>query len=100
MSVAGGQYFLASDGAVLRMDMALRTTINQLGMYRLPRGSTTWQYLGPIAGGNSSNAFFFAPTSNGGMLWVYAGGTYSGRLSGIIGGHQALPGVLSTATYP
>lgn len=91
-----GEYTLASDGAVLTMAMAPGTT-NQLGLYRLPRGSTTWQYIGPTAG---SNTYFFAPTTSGGILWAYAGGTYPGRLSGVIGGQQALPGVLATATYP
>ena len=46
------------------------------------------------------NAFFVAPTSGASVLWAYAGGTYLGRLSGGIGGHLALPGVLATATYP
>jgi len=89
--------FLASDGAVMLMDLAPGSD-SQVGLYRLPQGSTTWQYLGPISG---SNAFFFTPTPNGGILWAYTGGTFSGaRLAGIIGGHQALPGVLSTASYP
>jgi hypothetical protein len=89
-------YFLASDGAVIAMALAPGSD-SQFGLYRLPRGATTWRYLGPTPG---SNAFFFAPTPNGGALWAYAGGFYLGRLSGIIGGHQSLPGVLSTATYP
>ncbi len=89
--------FVASDGAVIWMSGAPGSD-SQLGLYRLPRGSTTWQYLGPIAG---SNAFFFAPTANGGLLWAYAGGGgQGGQLSGSIGGHQSLPGVLSTASYP
>lgn len=70
---------------------------NQFGLYRLPCGSTTWQYIGPTA---DSNTYFFTPTTSSGILWAYAGGTYPGRLSGVIGGQQALPGVLSTATYP
>ena len=38
---------------------------------------------------------------NGGLLWAYAGSmSYMGRLNGSIGGHQALPGVLATASYP
>jgi hypothetical protein len=38
---------------------------------------------------------------NGGLLWAYAGGGgQGGRLIGSIGGHQALPGVLATASYP
>lgn len=96
-ALSGGPYALASNGDVLRMDVALRTTINQLGLYRLPRGSTTWQYLGPTAGGN---AYFFAPTSNGAILWLYPGGVSPGRLSGIMGRQPALPDALSTATYP
>jgi hypothetical protein len=88
-------YALASDGYVLMMALAPGTH-SQLGIYRLPQGATTWQYLGPTAG---SNAYFFAPTPGGGILWAYAGGTYTGRLSGIIGGQQMLPGVIATATY-
>lgn len=96
-SLAGSYYYLASDGTVILMDLAPGSDF-QFGLYRLPRGSTTWQFLGPISG---SNAFFFAPTPNGGILWAYAGGTFAeARLSGSIGGHQALPGVLSTASYP
>lgn len=91
-----GQYFLASDGAVLDMALAPGSD-SQLALYRLPPNATTWQYLGPIAG---SNAYFFAPTPTGGVLWAFAGGEYAARLSGSIGGHQALPGVLATATYP
>jgi hypothetical protein len=85
-----------SDGAVLVEALALGSD-SQLGLYRLPQGTTTWQYIGPMTG---SNAFFIAPTANGGVLWAYAGGTYTSRLSGIIGGHQMLPGVLATASYP
>jgi Putative zinc-finger len=95
-SLGGYQYFLANDGAVITMALAPGSD-SQLGLYRLPRGSATWRYLGPTPG---SNAFFFAPTPKSGILWAYAGGTYQGRLSGDIGGHQSLPGVLSTATYP
>ena len=88
---------VASDGSVIWMSGAPGSD-SLLGLYRLPRGSTTWHYLGPIAG---SNAFFFAPTPNGGLLWAYAGGGgQGGRLSGSIGGHQSLPGVLATASYP
>jgi hypothetical protein len=96
-SLASSYYYLASDGTVILMDLAPGSD-SQFGLYRLPRGSTTWQFLGPTAG---SIAFFFAPTPNGGLLWAYAGGTFVGaRVSGSIGGHQALPGVLSTASYP
>jgi hypothetical protein len=87
---------VASDGAVLEEALAPGSD-SQLGLYRLPQGSTTWQYIGPMTG---SNAFFIAPTPSGGVLWGYAGGTYTGRLSGIIGGHQMLPGGLTTASYP
>jgi hypothetical protein len=87
---------VASDGAVLEEALAPGST-SQLGLYRLPHGATTWQYSGPMTG---RNAFFVAPTSGGGVLWAYAGGTYLGRLSGDIGGHLAVPGVLTTATYP
>lgn len=90
------QYVMASDGAVLIM-MPAPGSQSQLALYRLPRGATTWQYLGPLAG---SNAFFIASTPAGGILWAFAGGEYATRLSGTIGGHQALPGVLATATYP
>jgi hypothetical protein len=89
-------FALASDGAILDMDLAPGSD-SQLGLYRLPQGSNTWQYLGPTSG---SNAYFFAPASGGGILWAFAGGTYQGRLIGIIGGHQLLPGVVATATYP
>jgi hypothetical protein len=92
----GAVSFLASDGAFVEMALAPGSD-SQLGLYRLPQGSTMWQYLGPIAG---SNAFFFAPTPNGGILWAHAGGTFLARLAGIIGGHQTLPGALSTANYP
>lgn len=96
-SLYGTLSFLARDGTVIVMELAPGND-SQFGLYRLPRGSTTWQFLGPTAG---SIAFFFAPTPNGGTLWAYAGGTFAGaRLSGSIGGHQALPGVLSTASYP
>ncbi|HEU5439767.1 MAG TPA: hypothetical protein VFU88_10795, partial [Ktedonobacterales bacterium] len=90
-----GQYILASDGAVLAMALAPGSG-SQVGIYRLPRDSAKWQYLGPTSGG----MLFFVPTSNGGVLWAFTGGAYLGWFSGSIGGHQALPGVLSTATYP
>jgi hypothetical protein len=96
-SVAGGksyidQYTLASDSAVLVTALAPGTT-DQTGLYRLPRGSSTWQYLGPMLGGYQ---YIFAPTSQGGILWAYTGGTYTTRWMG----YETLPGLLSTATYP
>lgn len=48
---------------------------SQFGLYRLPQGSTQWQSVGPTFG---SNAFFFAPTPNGGVLWAYAAGRIRG----------------------
>lgn len=90
-------FTMASDGSIIISTVAPGSD-SQLGLYRLPRGATKWQYLGPTPG---SNAFFFAPTSQGGVLWSYAGGNYldMGRLTGVIGGHQLLQGTLSTATY-
>ncbi len=88
-------YAIASDGAVLMMALAPGAS-SQFGIFRLPQGATTWQYLGPTSG---SIAYFFAPTAGGGILWAYAGGIYTGRLSGTIGGHQMMPGVIATAMY-
>ncbi len=94
--VGGYSFSIANDGVLILMSVAPGSD-SQLGLYRLPQGATRWQYLGPTSG---SNAFFYAPTQDGGILWAYAGGTYSNvQLGGIIGGQQTLPGVLSTATY-
>lgn len=79
-------YTLASDGAVLVAALAPGST-DQPGLYRLPRGSTTWQYLGRLAG---DYTFSYAPTARGGILWANSGG----------GNYEALPGTFSTATYP
>ncbi|HEX8032231.1 MAG TPA: hypothetical protein VF510_00205 [Ktedonobacterales bacterium] len=79
-------YTLASDGAVLVAALAPGST-DQAGLYRLPRGSTIWQYLGPLAG---DYTYSFAPTPQGGILWANSGG----------GNYEALPGAFSTATYP
>jgi hypothetical protein len=95
----GTQYILLSDGAVLMTGFEPNSTYRNYrlgGLYRLPQGSAAWQYIGPLAGGSSA---FFAPTSSGGVFWAYVGGYHLGRLSGIIGGLQSLPGVLFTATY-
>ncbi|MGZ3602570.1 MAG: hypothetical protein ACXWQ5_23845 [Ktedonobacterales bacterium] len=79
-------YTLASDGAVLVAALAPSIT-DQPGLYRLPRGSTTWEYLGPLAG---DYTYTYAPTAQGGILWANSGG----------GNYEALPGAFSTATYP
>ncbi|HEV2458782.1 MAG TPA: hypothetical protein VGS80_10495, partial [Ktedonobacterales bacterium] len=76
-------FALAADDAVMTMDAAPHS--NTLALYRLPRGSDQWQYLGPVSG---SVAFQYATTLGGGILWAYAGG------------HQALPAALTTADYP
>ncbi len=84
-------YTLASDGAVLVMARA-PGVIDQNGvsgadgLYRLPRGSTTWQYLGIMAG----DTYSFAPTPQGGVLWANTGGR----------NYEALPGLFATAAYP
>jgi hypothetical protein len=98
-SLDGSPYYLASDGAVIMMKHTQLKEPGidpQVGLYRLPQGSTTWQYLGLTTG---SDAFFFVPTPNGGVLWVYAGGIFWPQLSGSIG-DQWLPGAISTASYP
>ena len=94
-------YTLASDGAVLTMALAQgsptkgSTTI--YGLYRLPKGASTWQYLGPIAG---RAAYFFAETPQGGILWAFGGATEKTPLSGAIVSYERRPGALTTATYP
>jgi hypothetical protein len=85
---------LAADDSIL---VIASDSTYHLGFYRLPAHSSQWQYLGPVTG---ANAFLYAPSSDGGVIWLYAGGTYLAHLSGIIGGHQSLPGTLSTATFP
>lgn len=85
-------YTLASDDAVLVTALAPGATDQNGvsgpdGLYRLPRGSTTWQYLGTMAG---SYIYSFAPTPQGGVLWANTGGR----------NYEALPGLFSTATYP
>jgi hypothetical protein len=95
----GSPYYLASDGAVIMMKHTQLKEPGidpQVGLYRLPQGSTMWQYLGLTTG---SDAFFFVPTPNGGVLWVYAGGIFWPQLSGSIG-DQWLPGALAAASYP
>lgn len=89
-------YTMASDGAVLTMALAEgSTTIH--GLYRLPKGASTWQYLGPIAG---RSAYFFAETPQGGILWAFGGATDKTPLSGAIVSYESRPGALTTATYP
>lgn len=87
---------IATDGSILLIapDKAVH-----LGLYRLPAHSSQWEYLGSV---NGSNAFYYAPSSNGGVLWLYAGGDSLGHLSGVIGGHLgSLPSVLLyTAAFP
>lgn len=87
-------WMLAADDSIL---VIASDSTYHLGFYRLPAHSSQWQYLGPVTG---ANAFLYAPSSDGGVIWLYAGGTYLAHLSGIIGGHQSLPGTLSTATFP
>lgn len=93
----GHQYFLASDGAILAL---APSTYSQLSLYRLPRDSATWQYLGLTAG--SDAFFFFVPTPNHGVLWFYTGlGNLPVRFSGTIGlPTPQKPGMLATAKYP
>ncbi len=88
------EFAIASDGAILA---GAPDSSFHIGLYRLPKDSSQWEYLGPASGG------FFAPTSSaGGVFWSFAGGVYMDNLSGNIGGHLgSLPSVLlSTATYP
>jgi hypothetical protein len=87
-------FAIASDGAILA---GAPDSSYHAGLYRLPKDSSQWEYLGPASGG------FFAPTSSaGGVVWSFAGGVYMDNLSGNIGGHLgSLPSVLlSTASYP
>ena len=72
------------------------------GLYRLAPDSGQWRYLGPLTG---IGGFFYAPTSDGGVLWQYTGGTYidvnlSGSIYRDIEGTQTLPPVLATTAYP
>ena len=88
------EFAIASDGALL---VGMPDSSYHNGLYRLPKDSSQWEYLGPVSGG------FFAPTSSaGGVVWSFAGGVYMDNLSGNIGGHLgSLPSVLlSTASYP
>jgi len=94
----------AGDGDTLAADDSLLILApnahSQLGMYRLPAHSSQWEYLGSA---NGSNAFFYAPTAHGGMLWLFAGGvTIQANLSGVIGGHLgSVPTTaLAMAAYP
>lgn len=92
----GVDYTMASDGAVLTMSLAEgSTTIH--GLYRLPKGATTWQYLGPIPGGGG---YFFAETPKGGILWAGGGATEKTPLSGGVVSYDGRPGAFTTATYP
>jgi hypothetical protein len=96
--LGAGDLVLAADNSLLAIapDRA-----SHLGLYRLPADTGRWEYLGQLSG---SNAMLYTPSAGsaagGGVLWLYAGGTYLGSLSGIIGGHQSLPGTLTTASYP
>ncbi len=87
---------LTADNSILRISL---DSASRVGLYRLPAHSNQWQYLGTV---NGSSAFLYASSSGGGVIWLYAGGTYLAHLSGNIGGHLAsLPSVLlSTASYP
>lgn len=99
---AGTPLGFAGDGDMLAADDSLLilapNASSQLGLYRLPAQSNQWEYLGPATG---ANTFFYAPTAHGGTLWLFAGGvTIQANLSGVIGGHMAIPGMLATAAYP
>ena len=87
---------LTADNSILRISP---DSASRVGLYRLPAHSNQWQYLGTV---NGSSAFLYASSSGGGVIWLYAGGTYLAHLSGNIGGHLgSLPSVLlSTASYP
>lgn len=90
-----GSWWLAADNSILVGSLAPGSE-SQFGLYRLPPDSNQWQYLGAASG------FFYAPTANGGVLWLYSGGAYLAHMSGVIGGHLgSVPTTaLATAAYP
>lgn len=75
------QALLYSPTATLASDGSLLVLFNGSDLYRLPAGSTQWQYLGSMPG----NAGLYAPTAHGGAFWSYGGGGLYGYPSGTLG---------------
>lgn len=93
---------LAPDGAVLALGPygplknGVIQQIQGIGLYRLPAGSSQWQYLGPLPG----NAYFIAPTARGGALWSFGGGVHPGTLSGTLGQTSYGSGIFAADYQP
>jgi hypothetical protein len=78
---------IAGDGALLSIGPYGPTKdgviqqIQGIALYRLPAGSTQWEFVGPIP----SNQLFYVAHPGSGVLWVYGGGASLDTLGGPLG---------------